>query len=243
MILRRIIQHVRKQEWTAIVIDLLIVVVGVYFGIQAQTWNAAREDREIERQYLQSLHDQISNMIEDNESRVETNRDELIDLREVGAALEAIGEITELEKRHCNAIVSSHIYVGRISVPPTIEELITTGRLQLIRNSAVRLAIISYSQTIEGYRQLNADIQSDRMVLSRQYSSMITLNLRDDDVAKCDFEAMRRSLAFRNDLADNSYRHAAYVRDVVIGQQDQRMNLHFVLDRELGISHSDDLLD
>jgi len=107
----------------------------------------------------------------------------------------------------------------------------------------VRLAIISYSQTIEGYRQLNTDIQSDRMVLSRQYSSMITLNLLDDNDAKCDFEAMRRSLAFRNDLADNSYRHAAYVRDVVVGQQDQRMNLHFVLDRELGISHSDDLLD
>ena len=30
---------------------------------------------------------------------------------------------------------------------------------------------------------------------------------------------------------------------VVVGQQDQRMNLHFELDRELGISHSDDLLD
>jgi len=33
MILRRVIQHVRKQEWTAIGIDLVIVVVGVYKGI------------------------------------------------------------------------------------------------------------------------------------------------------------------------------------------------------------------
>jgi hypothetical protein len=81
------------------------------------------------------------------------------------------------------------------------------------------------------------------MVLSRHYSSMITLNPLVANVAKCDFEAMRRSLAFRNDLADNSYRQAAYARYVVIGQQDQRINLHFVLDRELGISHSDDLLD
>ena len=54
MILRRVIQHVRKQEWTAIGIDLVIVVVGVYIGIQAQAWNAAREDRGIERQYLWS---------------------------------------------------------------------------------------------------------------------------------------------------------------------------------------------
>ena len=34
MILRRVIQHVKKQEWTAIWIDLMIVVVGVFIGIQ-----------------------------------------------------------------------------------------------------------------------------------------------------------------------------------------------------------------
>jgi len=34
MLLRRVIQHFRKQEWTAIGIDFLIVVVGVFMGIQ-----------------------------------------------------------------------------------------------------------------------------------------------------------------------------------------------------------------
>ena len=34
MILRRIIAHWRKQEWTAIGIDFLIVVVGVFLGLQ-----------------------------------------------------------------------------------------------------------------------------------------------------------------------------------------------------------------
>ena len=42
MILRRVIEHVRKQEWTAIWIDLVIVVVGVFIGIQVSNWN---EDR------------------------------------------------------------------------------------------------------------------------------------------------------------------------------------------------------
>ena len=243
MILRRIIQHVRQQEWTAIVIDLFVVVVGVYIGIQAQTWNAARENREIERQYLHSLHDQISNMIAENESRVQANRDRLTELSEVAEYLGTVGENTNLEMRHCSSISSSHIYVGRISVPSTIEELISTGRLQLIKNSLVRSAIVSYSQTIEGYRQLNTDIQSDRVVLSRLYPSMIRLDLQDDENVECDFEAMRRSLAFLNDFADNSYRHESYVNNVVVGQQDLRMSLHFELDRELGISHSDDLLD
>ena len=49
MILRRVIAHFRKQEWTAIAIDFVIVVVGVFMGIQAQTWNAARVGKEIGR--------------------------------------------------------------------------------------------------------------------------------------------------------------------------------------------------
>lgn len=39
MILRRVIGHVRKQEWTAIWIDLAIVVLGVFIGIQVANWN------------------------------------------------------------------------------------------------------------------------------------------------------------------------------------------------------------
>jgi hypothetical protein len=42
MLLRRVIKHVRKQEWTAIAIDFVIVVVGVFIGIQAANWNEAR---------------------------------------------------------------------------------------------------------------------------------------------------------------------------------------------------------
>ena len=42
MILRRIITHLRKQEWAAIAIDFLIVVLGVFLGIQLGNWNEAR---------------------------------------------------------------------------------------------------------------------------------------------------------------------------------------------------------
>lgn len=42
MILRRVIAHFRRQEWTAIALDFFIVVFGVYIGIQVSNWNAAR---------------------------------------------------------------------------------------------------------------------------------------------------------------------------------------------------------
>jgi hypothetical protein len=51
MILRRVIEHVRRQEWTAIWIDLAIVVVGVFIGIQVANWNQARADERLGRAY------------------------------------------------------------------------------------------------------------------------------------------------------------------------------------------------
>ena len=47
MILRRIIAHVRRQEWTAIGIDFCIVVIGVFVGIQVANWNEARADERL----------------------------------------------------------------------------------------------------------------------------------------------------------------------------------------------------
>jgi len=45
MILRRVIKHFRNQEWTAISLDfliVLIVVIGVFVGLQVSNWNDRR---------------------------------------------------------------------------------------------------------------------------------------------------------------------------------------------------------
>jgi hypothetical protein len=55
MILRRIIAHFRKQEWTAIAIDFVIVVVGVFVGIQVSNWNGEQADRRRGAEYVERL--------------------------------------------------------------------------------------------------------------------------------------------------------------------------------------------
>jgi hypothetical protein len=55
MILRRIIQHFRKQEWTAIVIDFVIVVFGVFVGLQVSNLNEARANRGIVDRHLAEI--------------------------------------------------------------------------------------------------------------------------------------------------------------------------------------------
>lgn len=45
MILRSVIKHVQDQNWFAVAIDFLIVVVGVFIGIQVSNWNAGLADQ------------------------------------------------------------------------------------------------------------------------------------------------------------------------------------------------------
>lgn len=59
MILRRVIAHFRDQEWTAIAIDFVIVVVGVFVGIQVSNWNAERERRASEMSHMGQLREEI----------------------------------------------------------------------------------------------------------------------------------------------------------------------------------------
>lgn len=45
MILRRLSRSLQEQNWTAIVIEFILLVVGVFLGIQVANWNATRVDR------------------------------------------------------------------------------------------------------------------------------------------------------------------------------------------------------
>jgi hypothetical protein len=38
VILRRVIEHVRTRDWTAVALDFVIVVVGVFVRLQVNNW-------------------------------------------------------------------------------------------------------------------------------------------------------------------------------------------------------------
>lgn len=46
MILRRIAAHLKQQHWTSVLIELLIVVLGVFIGTQVSNWNESRIEQE-----------------------------------------------------------------------------------------------------------------------------------------------------------------------------------------------------
>ncbi len=243
MILRRLTEHVRAQNWFAVGLDFVIVVLGVFVATQVANWNAARIERERERAYLVRLHEEVSIMIAEQESE----RSEIVAraerLDEVAAYFEAFGtpgaNPPEPVGEHCSAVISSHIFAGDITLPPTISELISTGQILLVSNQTLRMRIVRLAQAIDEYDQLRHDIQVDRMVLSRKYPDMIRLSPAERAQSVCDFPAMAESQAFRNDFLDNLPRFKAYAAGVIQGQQDLRQELHDALDAELAIRHAE----
>lgn len=55
MILRRLTENLRAQNWTAISIEFLIVVVGVFIGTQVANWNQARLEKQATERMLVQL--------------------------------------------------------------------------------------------------------------------------------------------------------------------------------------------
>jgi len=46
MMLRRAVEHLKHQHWTAFAIELVIVILGVFIGMQVSNWNQARVEHE-----------------------------------------------------------------------------------------------------------------------------------------------------------------------------------------------------
>src|SRR3990167_5678731 len=60
MILRRVIEHFRRQEWTAIALDFVIVVAGILIAFQITNWNDRRAEHARAISYLERMDDDLA---------------------------------------------------------------------------------------------------------------------------------------------------------------------------------------
>jgi hypothetical protein len=161
MILRRVIAHFRKQEWTAIAIDFLIVVVGVFVGLQVSNWNSQRETRNLEGYYLSSLSQEIEANIEafKNWQGIIGKRRDM-----AGDFVRALNAPTSTDQGLYDAGVSFLMeawWLPHFSPTMTVfNDMNETGNLLVIRNKALRESIIAlyknYTSSAESL-QVNKD--------------------------------------------------------------------------------------
>jgi len=63
MILRRLSANLKAQNWTAIAIEFVIVVAGVFVGTQVSNWNDERKQKAETMQVLRGLKPELSNLV------------------------------------------------------------------------------------------------------------------------------------------------------------------------------------
>ncbi len=210
MILRRIASHLKQQHWTGVLIELVIVVLGVFIGLQAQDWNAARLARADAHEYRQGLMTDMELSVSRNQAQIDYGQRQVNQLDVVLKALTSCH--LDADKQ---GIFDAGLYnMGKFDMPimvmGTIEELNATGDFKLIGPPALRRAI---SNTVRLYRttssvepQLTARIMPNvnyvrfhvRFVLDRHLTYPTTV---DPDKAFYDFDKLCSDGKFINAVA------------------------------------------
>jgi hypothetical protein len=147
MRLRRVIEHVREQHWTAIFIDLVIVVLGVFIGIQVSNWNTERETRKKATVFTQRLAADLRVEAWAYEYLIEYNKDVLAN---AGKALAALaGERPLSDEQFLVAAYRASQYEFQDRRRATFDELTSTGMISLITDQTMRqTAIMVYASPL-----------------------------------------------------------------------------------------------
>ncbi len=79
MILRRFTKHVTDQNWFAVGLDVIVVIVGILLAFQVESWKETRADQKLATEYLKGIQNDLSkdvalinNIIRDESAAVAT---------------------------------------------------------------------------------------------------------------------------------------------------------------------------
>ena len=160
MILRRLAEAVTEQNWFTVVLEVLIVVVGIFIGLQVDDWNQDRKDRATERDYLERLlADTIFNI-----GQVKVKAQSYFDRAESLSRIVAHVGQGKVEGIDAEDITYAFCYwympEGIRLQTSTYDEMTATGALELLADRNVRqllqLARAEYGRAKEENPKLSA---------------------------------------------------------------------------------------
>ena len=150
---RRLAASLRKRDWMAVLIEVLIVVVGVFLGLQVANWNQGRQERQEERRYYAQIVVDLRRDLQSLETAEKRSRIHDRSAENVLAALQGENPAgltpVELAKEVHRA---GFLYLPAAS-RRTYDELISTGNLGLLGNSDAKDAIAAYYEAFADSRQ------------------------------------------------------------------------------------------
>ena len=180
MILRRFSKHFSEQNWFAVGLDLMVVITGIFLGLQVSNWNEIRKERLEEQVYLNRLIGEITETRDANTEVVEEAREKLGLIGKASTLLLA-GTLTENNMHDFQEyIFAMHYYPKAIIYDSAINEMVASGKVGLIQNADIRSMIVTYAESVEDARNFNSGHFSEFLKLRRAIHAQLKLPLDYD---------------------------------------------------------------
>lgn len=167
MILGRLTDAVRTQNWFAVVLEFLIVSAGVFLGIQFGNWNSLRAEAAREQVFIERLEADFLLARDDVEKSLARSERFAADMEALFALL--LDEDTALSAEMVAPYINA---LGSASAPsrpsPTFVEMQSSGALSTLDSEALRKALVEYQLVVglsqEGLKFALAGFDPDRII-------------------------------------------------------------------------------
>ena len=171
-ILGRLSKAIREQNWFAVALELVIVVLGVVIGFQVTAWGQARSDRAKEQTYLRQL---VVDLTETERVVADTEASRAPSDRAAGQLSRAYRSLERPPRDSLMQwLIDSLSRRAALPVMGTVEALIATGDLALIRDDSLRSGITAYAQ------KMGVSVQSQYQYLERERDAVKSITDRVD---------------------------------------------------------------
>ena len=139
MILRRFSKHVSDQNWFAVGLDVIVVVVGIFLGMQVTEWQSEQKGRTKAQSYLENLNQNLLQDIDFHEQRIESVESILSEISSLS------NDLSNNNNKQVTNIATLFLSTHRVRLETaTIENLKSTGTLNLINNKIITEELLKY---------------------------------------------------------------------------------------------------
>ena len=165
MLFRRISEHLKAQNWTAVCLDLVIVVLGIFLGLQVSQWYEQRQDISRGEAVLERLHSEFVVITAEARSAFETHQDQVLTLEVVRESIKA-GEVDpQKETQFLDGLRYAMGYHLGPSRSGTYVEILSSGQFRLLSDPELRSALSDYDDSVQKADSLFSVFQQNQRLL------------------------------------------------------------------------------
>jgi hypothetical protein len=213
-------KHIKEQNWFAVGLDVIVVIVGIFLGMQVQEWYEERKLSNDEQLIMQRMLNETQLLLSTQTKEMDSLLERTEMLVSANPVLFSQEPIRQLTRRECYFVAGSHSYRRPSDELPILDELLETGRFDILQDETLKANLRSYLLIRERGRGFYQEAINELFRLHSRYPELIVVRrmpitssedrnwggLSGDQfhwVPECNVEKMIGNTQFLNEYVDN----------------------------------------